>query len=70
MFFAVNQVAGVKARDFEAVPVGDRIGRASLDAVSAEYTSIVVDVINLGVAFRSAHPLLGRVLRRLDVNAV
>src|SRR5579864_3378012 len=48
LFFAVNQVAGVKAGDFEAVPVGDRISGTSLHAVSTENTSIVVDVINLG----------------------
>jgi len=70
LFLAVDQVAGVKARDFEAVPVGDRIRRTRLDAVSAEDASIVVDVINLGVALSSADPMLGRILRRLDVNAV
>jgi hypothetical protein len=70
LFFAVDQVAGVKARDLEAVPVGDRIRGTSLDAVSAEDASIVVDVINLGVALRPAYSMLGRILRRLDVNAV
>ena len=70
LFLAVDQVAGVKARDFEAVPVGDRIRRTSLDAVSAEDASIVVDVINLGVALRPAYSMLGRILRRLDINAV
>ncbi len=70
LFLAVDQVAGVKARDFEAVPVGDRIRRTRLDAVSAEDASIVVDVINLGVALCSADPMLGRILRRLNVNAV
>ena len=70
LFFAVDQVAGVKARDFEAVPMGDRIRGTSLDAVSAEDASIVVDVINLGVALRPAYSMLGRILRRFDVNAV
>jgi len=70
LFFAVDQVAGVKARNFEAVPVGDRIRGTSLDTVSAEDASIVVDVINLGVALRPAYSMLGRILRRLDVNAV
>src|SRR5579864_9581009 len=50
LFFAVNQVAGVEGGDFEAVPVGDRIRGTSFDAVSTEDASIVVDVINLGVA--------------------
>ncbi len=70
MLFAVDQVAGVETRDFEAVPVGDRIRWTGLDAVSAENTAVVVDVINLGVALRAAHSMLGRVLRRFDINAV
>ena len=70
LFLAVDQVAGVKARDLEAVPVGDRIRGTSLDAVSAEDASIVVDVINLGVSLRPAYSMLGRILGRLDVNAV
>jgi hypothetical protein len=70
LLFAVDQVAGVEACDFEAMPVGDRVGGTGFDAVSAENTSIVVDVINLGVALRSAHTMLGGILGRLDVNAV
>jgi hypothetical protein len=70
LFFAVDQVAGVKACKFEAMAVGDGIGGTSLDAVSAENTAVVVDVVNLGVALSSAHSMLGRILRRLDVNAV
>jgi hypothetical protein len=70
LLLAVNQIAGVKAGDFETVPVSDRIRGTRLDAVSAENTSIVVDVINLGVAFRSAHPMLSCVLRGLNINAI
>jgi hypothetical protein len=70
LFFAVDQVAGVKAGDFEAVPVSDCIRGTGLDAVSAENTSVVVDVINLSVTLRSADPMLGGILRRLDINAV
>jgi len=70
LFFAVDQVAGVKAGDFEAVPVSDCIRGTGLDAVSAENTSVVVDVINLSVTLGSADPMLGGILRRLDINAV
>jgi len=70
LLFAVDQVAGVKARNFEAVAVSDRIRGTSLDTVSAENTSIVVYVIDLGVALRPAHSMLGGVLRRLDIDAV
>src|SRR6202167_3990905 len=70
LLLAVNQIAGVESGEFEAVSVSDRIRGTRLDAVSAEDTSVVVDVINLGVAFRPTHSMLGRILRRLDVNAV
>src|SRR5579872_2330839 len=70
LLFPVNQVAGVEGGNLEAVSVGDRIRGASFDTVSAENTSVVVDVINLGVALRSAHPMLSRILRRLNINAV
>src|SRR5277367_3804849 len=70
LVFAVDQVAGIKARQFKAVAVGDRIRGTGFDAVSAEDASVVVDVVNLGVALGSAHPMLGRVLRCLDINAV
>jgi len=70
LLLAVDQVAGVKAREFEAVSVGDGIRGTGLDAVSAENASVVVDVVNLGVALGAAHPMLGRVLGCLDVNAV
>ena len=70
LLFTVDQVAGVEGGNFEAVSVGDRIRGAGLDAVSAENTSIVIDVINLGVAFRATHAMLSRILRRLNINAV
>ena len=70
LLFAVDQVAGVKAGEFEAVSVGDGICGTGLDAISAENTSVVVDVVNLGVALRSADPVFGRIFRSLNVNAV
>jgi hypothetical protein len=70
LLLAVDQVAGVKAREFEAMAVGDGIRGTSLDAIAAENTSVVVDVVNLGIALRPTHPMLGGILRRLDVNAV
>ena len=50
LLLAVNQRGGVVAGDFKGVAVGDGIGRAGLDAESAENAAIVVDVVNLGVA--------------------
>ena len=65
-----SQVASVEGRNFEAVSVGNRIRGTSFDAVSAKNTSVVIDVINLGVALCAAHAMLSRILRRLNINAV
>ena len=70
LLFAVNQIAGVKGRDFEPVPVGDGIGGTGFHAVAAEDASVVVDVVDLGIALGAADPILGRVLRRLDIDAI
>jgi len=70
LLLAVDQVAGVKARDFEAVSMRDRVRGTSLDAVSAEDAPVVVDVIDLGVALRSADPIFRGVFRRLDIDAI
>ena len=50
--------------------MGNRVGRASLHAIPTKDTSIVVDVINLGVALRAAHTVGLGVLGCLDVDAV
>src|SRR3954465_4719352 len=50
LLFAVDQIGGVQRRNLKAVPVGDGVSRTSLDAISAEDTAVVVDVIYLGVA--------------------
>ena len=70
LFFAVDQVAGVESRDFEAVSVSNRIRGTRLDTVSTKDTSIVVDVIDLGVTLCSAYSMLVRILCRLDIDAV
>src|SRR6202035_2727817 len=44
LLLTVNQVAVIEGSNFEAVSMGDRIRGAGLDAVSAENTSIVIDV--------------------------
>src|SRR5215470_10789404 len=67
---AVDQVGRVEGRQFESVAVRDRIGRTGLDTVSAEDAAVVVDVIDLGVAFGAADTVLLRVLGSFNVNAV
>src|SRR6266849_5883140 len=70
LLLAVDQPAGVKAGNLEPVPMRDGIRGASLHAISTKDTSIVVYVIDLSVTLRAAYPMLRRILRRLDINAV
>src|SRR5258708_17680247 len=70
LLFAVDQIRRVEARQFESVAVGDGVGWARLYAIPAENTAVVVNVVNLGIALGAAYPVLSRVLRRLNVNAI
>ena len=70
LLFAINKVAGVEGRDFKSVPVRNGICRAGFDTVSTEDTAVVVDVVDLGIAFGAAHSLLFGVLRSFDINAI
>src|SRR6266481_5034854 len=68
--FAIDQIAGVKSRQLEAVAMGNGVRGAGLNAITAEDAAVVVNVIDLGVALRAADAVLFRVLRRLNVNTV
>src|SRR5580765_441387 len=70
LFFAVDQVGGVQRCDLKAVPVGDGVGGAGLNTISAEDAAVVIDVIDLRIALGAGDTLLGRVLGGLNVNAV
>src|SRR6266404_3221363 len=70
LLFAIDKVCGIQRGNLKSVPVGDRVGRTSLHAVSAEDAAVVIDVIDLGVALGARDTLLSRVLSRLDINAV
>ncbi len=70
LLLAVDQVAGVKRGQLKAVTVRNRVGGASLDAITTENASVVVDVVNLGVALGAAHAIFGGVVGSLDIDAV
>src|SRR5438105_15673208 len=70
LFLAIDKARGVEGGDLEAVAVGDGVGGAGLDAVSAEDAAVVIDVIDRGVALGAGDAALGSVLRGLDVDAV
>ena len=44
VFLAHDESGGVEAGEFEAVAVGDGVGGAGLDAITAEDAAVVVDV--------------------------
>ena len=52
------------------MPMRDRVGGASLHAIAAKDTSIIVDVINLGVAFGARNSFLLGVFSGFYVDAV
>src|ERR1700690_4463805 len=70
LLFAIPQTADVEGRQLEAMPMRDRIRRTRLYAIPAENTAVGIDVVNLGVALRARHPVLGRILSRFDINAI
>src|SRR4051812_6392246 len=70
LLLAINEIGSIERSQFESVAMRDRVRRACLDAVSAENTAVVIDVVDSGVAFRAADPVLRSVFGGLDVNAV
>ena len=70
LLLAVNQIAGIKRSQLKAVAMCDGIGGAGLNTIAAENASIVIDVIDLGVAFGAAHALLGGVIGSFDIDAI
>ena len=70
LLLAVNQIAGIKGGQLKAVAMRDGIGGAGLDTIAAKNAAIVVDVIDLGVAFGAAHALFGDVIGSFDIDAI
>ncbi len=70
LLFTIDQIAGVEGRQLKSMAVRYRVGRASLDAIATEDAAIVIDVINLGVAFGSGDPFFFCVFCGFDVDAI
>lgn len=70
LFFAVNQGIDVVRCEFKAVSVRNRISRAGFDAVTAENTARIIDVVNAGVPFSGGNPAGIGIFRGFDVNAI
>src|SRR5258706_8715558 len=70
LLLAINQITGVKGRELKSVPVCNRVGGTSFHAIPAKNTSIVIDVVNLGVAFGAAYPVFSGVVGGFDIDAI
>src|SRR5271168_5005470 len=70
LLFAVNQIAGIKSSQLKPMPMRNRVRRASLHTIPAKDTSIVVDVVDFGVALGAAYAEFGGVVGGFDVDAV
>jgi hypothetical protein len=69
-FFAIDQIAGIERGQLKAVAVRDGVRGAGFNAVTAEDAAVIVNVIDLGVAFRAADALLFRIVCGFNVNAI
>jgi len=70
LLFPVNQITRIKRSQLKPMPMRNRISRASLHTIPAKDTSIVIDVVDFGVAFGAAYTVLGGVVGGFDVDAV
>ena len=70
LLFAVDERIDVVGGEFEAVAVSNRVGGTRLDAVAAENTSGIIDVVGLGVAFGRRDPICCGIFGGFDVDAI
>src|SRR5215467_13803613 len=70
LLLAIDQIRGIKRRQFKAVSVRDRIRRAGFHAISAENAAVVIDVVHLRVALGATYPIRLCVLCGFDIDAV
>jgi hypothetical protein len=70
LLFAINHGVDVVWGQFDAVSVGDGIGGAGFDAITAENAARIVDVVGLGVALTGGNALCFRIFRSFDENTV
>src|SRR5579859_5795974 len=70
LLFSVNQIAGIEGSQLKSMAMRNRISRASLHAVPAKDASIVVDVIDTGVALGARNSVFRGVFRGFDVDAI
>src|SRR5271155_4400812 len=70
LLFAVNQIARIKRSQLKPMPMRNCIGRASLHTIPTEDTTVVIDVVDFGVAFGAAYAVFSGIVGGFDVDAV
>lgn len=70
LLFTIDQLRDIVAGELKSMPMRDRIGRTGFDAVSAEDTAIVVDIVDGGMTLARADAFFGGIFSSLNVNAV
>src|ERR1700688_455375 len=70
LLLAVNQITGVKRSQLKSVAMRNGVRGTSLHAIPAENTSIVVDVVDLGIPLGATHAVFGGVVGGFDVDAI
>lgn len=70
LLFAINQGIDIVRREFNAMAVGNGIGGASLDAITTENATRIIDIIDAREPFSRRNALRLRILGRLNVNTI
>jgi hypothetical protein len=70
LLLTVNQIARIEGGELKPMPMRNRVRRTSLHAIPTKDTSIVIDVVDLGVALGAAYAVFGGVVGRFDVDAI
>jgi len=70
LFFAVDQSIDVVSGQLEAMAMGDRIGGASFNAITAKDATRIVNVVHASVPFSSGDTLIFGVFGGFNINAV
>ena len=65
----VDRVGSVGEGELEHLGLGDRLGRARLDAEVTVDAAQIVDLVDVAVALTGAHGVVGRVVQAAHVDA-
>jgi hypothetical protein len=70
LFFRIDQCCCVVAGKFKPVAVRDGVSGTGFDTITTEDATVVVDIVDAGIALSAAEANDIRVFRRFDVDAI